>query len=343
MKPLWNLIIPFFYGDDKKYARVTGLGLLLVPPCSTIVGYQFIQWNLRFYDALVQKNYSIFIDECFCFCVITAAYVLLHSYAKFFGQKFALRWRQWMSFRAMEKWLKNPSRNQIESPDQRLQEDFKLFTNKIEKIFIEGLNAICSIVVYTPLVFFLSTKLTFFGYNIPGLLWLIALGYSILGMLLSYKIANPMISLEYKQQHYEAEFRYRLVHARDGSNYSNSFFQSLFKPIAQNYHKLFEREKYFNLWQTSYNRLGFFLPFILIAPGYFEGLFTLGVIMQIKAVFGRIRHAMSYLLEHYIDITQIQAISKRLNEFHDVLGLNNDVSKSQAPTKQAVKTKMYPL
>ena len=85
--------------------------------------------------------------------------------------------------------------------------------------------------------------------------------------------------------------------------------------ISDNYYDIFYRQRWFNIWQQAYNQLSFLVPFMITMPGYFQGLFTLGVLMQIKSVFSRIRNAASYLLDNYVEITEIQAICIRLDEF----------------------------
>jgi len=42
------------------------------------------------------------------------------------------------------------------------------------------------------------------------------------------------------------------------------------------------------------------------------------MLMQIRSTFSRIRNSMAYLLDHYTELTEMLAISKRLVEFYDL-------------------------
>lgn len=135
-------------------------------------------------------------------------------------------------------------------------------------------------------------------------------------MLVSAKIANPLINLEYQNQKLEAEFRYNLVHVKDGATKPHSFFKGLLHQLSNNYQLIYSRQKNFNLWQKAFDQFSFVIPYLLLAGSYFSGLLTLGMLMQIKSTFSRIRNSMAYLLDNYAELTELLAVSKRLIEFY---------------------------
>lgn len=317
IKEFLRLVTPFFYGSEKKYARYAGLLLLLLSQASTTYGYFFIQWNRRFYDALEMKNSTAFLHECLIFLILCMFYFLTYSLTRYLGQKYALRWRMWMTNIALAKWTIDTQRNQLEGSDQRIQEDLMRFTTIFERLFLESFNALLLVLLFIPLLFVQTKNLQLLNLPLGLVLTLAVVIYTVIGIGVSAKIANPLIDLEYNNQKLEAEFRYKLVHIRDGKQVPTGFFDILLSNIKNNYHQIFNRQKYFNLWQKGYDQISFLLPFSLVGPHYFSGALTFGMIMQIKSTFSRVRNSMAYLLDHYTELTEMLAIAKRLIEFYD--------------------------
>ncbi len=316
MKNFFRLIYPFFYGSEKKYARWGGLLLVLLSQCSTTFGYFFVQWNRRFYDALELKDGAAFFKECMIFAGLALCFVLIYSLTKYYSQQFAIRWRIWMTKCALKTWVHDQNRGKLEGSDQRIQEDLMRFTLLFERFFLDCFNAVLMILILIPMLFTETADLKFFGLPLGLIVLLTAIIYTAFGMLISAKIANPLIQLEYDNQKLEAEFRYQLVHVRDGAERNPSFFDNLLSSLTINYGQVYGKQKNFNLWQKAYDQFSFLIPFGLLGSNYFAGLLTLGMLMQIKSIFSRIRNSMAYILDHYTELTEMLAISKRLVEFY---------------------------
>lgn len=338
MKNFLKLVIPYFYGSEKKYARWAGLWLLILSQASTAYGYLFIQWNRRFYDALEARNAAGFYRESMVFMLIVLFYVVTFSFLRYYGQQYALRWRMWMTSTALSKWLHDENRGQLEGSDQRIQEDLMRFTLIFERFFLDCFNAVLLILLFTPLLFTETRNLYVYGIPLGWILFGSSILYTIIGMIISAKIANPLINLEYNNQKLEAEFRYNLVHVRDGAHKTPRFFDIILTGITGNYNQMYKRQKNFNLWQKFYDQVSFLLPFLLLGSNYFAGLLTFGSVMQIKSTFSRIRNSMAYLMDHYTELTEMLAISKRLVEFYESanIDLRHPAQTMAPPTPQAV-------
>jgi putative ATP-binding cassette transporter len=330
MKDFLKLVIPYFYGTDKKYARWGGILLLLLSQLSTSFGYFFIQWNRRFYDALEARNYAAFTREEVIFIGLALTNVLAFSLTRYYGQQYALRWRMWMTNSALAKWLKDENRGQLEGSDQRIQEDLMRFTLIFERFFLDCFNALLLILLLTPMLFIQTQELYIIGLPLGVVIFSVSVFYTMIGMFISAKIANPLIDLEYNNQKLEADFRYNLVHVRDGAVKTHTFFESMLESISINYNKIYGRQKHFNMWQKAYDQFSFLIPFMLLATPFFAGFLSLGMIMQIRSTFSRIRNSMAYVLDHYTELTEMLAISKRLVEFYDTAKI--DLSSMQGYT-----------
>ncbi len=333
MKDFLKLVIPYFYGSERRYARLAGLWLLVLSQASTAYGYLFIQWNRRFYDALEARNSMGFYKESAIFMVIVLFYVTTFSFTRYYGQQYALRWRMWMTNSALTKWLVDNNRGNLEGSDQRIQEDLMRFALIFERFFLDCFNAVLLILLFTPLLFTETKDLSLWGIPLGWILFGASILYTLIGMFVSAKIANPLIKLEYNNQKLEAQLRYELVHVRDGAVRQPSFFKIILDGITGNYNSMYKRQKNFNLWQKFYDQVSFLLPFLLLGTNYFTGLMTFGALMQVKSTFSRIRNSMAYLLDHYTELTEMLAISKRLVEFYDSAEIDLRVQPQALPTK----------
>lgn len=321
MKNFLRLVTPYFHSEQKRYARWGMVLLVLLSQCGTGFAYLFIQWNRRFYDALELKDSQEFLYQSMIFALLAVTWVAITSASKYFSQQYAVKWRMWMTDKALNSWVNNDQRGELEGSDQRIQEDLMRFTLLFERFFIDCFNAILLILLFIPLLFSITNKLYLGSLPLGWLLFVVVVAYTGLGMFISAKIANPLVKLEYDNQKLEAELRYNLVHVRDGATVKASFFDSMLTGITGNYSLIYRRQFNFNIWQRAYDQFSFLIPFALLASNYFAGMLTLGMLMQIKSTFSRIRNSMAYLLDHYTELTEMAAISKRLVEFYQSVDL----------------------
>lgn len=325
MKNFLRLVTPYFYSEQKRYARWGMVLLVLLSQCGTGFAYLFIQWNRRFYDALESKSPQEFLYQSLIFALLAVTWVAITSASKYFSQQYAVKWRMWMTDKALNSWVDNDQRGELEGSDQRIQEDLMRFTLLFERFFIDCFNAFLLIILFIPLLFSITSKLYLGTLPLGWLLFVVVVAYTSLGMFISAKIANPLVQLEYDNQKLEAELRYNLVHVRDGATVKASFFDSMLSGITGNYNLIYRRQFNFNIWQRAYDQFSFLIPFALLASNYFAGMLTLGMLMQIKSTFSRIRNSMAYLLDHYTELTEMAAISKRLVEFYQSVDLLEQV------------------
>ena len=96
------------------------------------------QWNNRFYNALQEKNWDVFVWEIgvFTACWRRSA-SCLRVYQLYLNQWLQIRWRRWMTTHYLGEWLHdaNHYRMQLQgdaadNPDQRIADDVKLFVEQ---------------------------------------------------------------------------------------------------------------------------------------------------------------------------------------------------------------------
>ena len=229
MRDVWALSLPYFRSEDRWPGRLL-LGAVIAIELSIVaINVMINQWNARFFNALQDKNWESFFWELQVFCLLAAAYVLLAVYQLYLNQWLQIRWRTWMTGAYVARWLKDSTHYKMQlrgdaadNPDQRIADDINQF---VEKTLSIGVRLLGSIV----------TLFSFLGdpvgavrggaahccsespIAIPGYLVWAALIYSVAGTLLAHWIGWPLANLNFRQQRFEADFRFNLVRVRENS------------------------------------------------------------------------------------------------------------------------------
>src|SRR5207253_2286412 len=108
-----------------------------------------------------------------------------------------------------------------DNPDQRIAEDIRQFVDTTLAVSVGLLSAIVTLGSFVIILWTLSSDapLHLFGMSmtIPGYLVWAALLYAIVGTVLTHLIGWPLVSLNFRQQRFEADFRFNLVRLRENS------------------------------------------------------------------------------------------------------------------------------
>jgi len=65
----------------------------------------------------------------------------------------------------------------------------------------------------------------------------------------------------------------------------------------------------------DYRKLKVIAPYLIMGPGLFTGLITLGVMVQVSNAFSRVHGGFALFLHNWTTITELRSIYKRLSEF----------------------------
>ena len=160
--------------------------------------------------------------------MLATCFIVLAVYQLYLNQWLQIRWRRWLTTHYLGEWLHgaNHYRMQLQgdaadNPDQRIAEDVKLFVERTLDIGLSLLNSVVTLCSFVIILWGLSAAapLHVFGneFAIPGYLVWGALIYAIFGTALTQWIGSPLVRLDFKQQQFEADFRFNLVRARENS------------------------------------------------------------------------------------------------------------------------------
>ena len=240
-----------------------------------------------FFSQLISLEYILNgFEGDLSFVVIAFPYIFLAIFTGWFTRIYGLRWREAMTFNYIPKWQAVES--EIEGASQRIQEDCNRFARIIESLGLQVIRAFMTLIAFIPILWTLSDKVDIpILRDIEGSLVWFTLIISLGGIVISWFVGIKLPGLEYKNQRVEAAFRKDLVLGEDDKkNYAQTeTLLELFTGIRFNYHRLYLHYGYFDGWMTTYDQFMIIAPYLIMGPGLFTGLITLGVMVQVSNAF----------------------------------------------------------
>ncbi|TMK18254.1 MAG: ABC transporter ATP-binding protein/permease, partial [Alphaproteobacteria bacterium] len=352
-----RLARPYFFSEDRWAGRVL-LGTVIAIELSVVaINVMLNQWNNRFYNALQERNWDAFIYEIGFFCVLAAIYIVLAVYQLYLNQWLQIRWRRWMTRHYLDHWLAgaNHYRMQLlgdaaDNPDQRIAEDINMFIDRTLTISVGLLSAIVTLVSFVVILWTLSAAapLHLFGASltIPGYLVWAALLYAAVGTTLTHLIGWPLVSLNFRQQRFEADFRFNLVRVREnseqiallgGETAERERLLDRFGYVVGNFLLIMQRTKKLTFLTSGYTQISIVFPFIVISPAYFAGAVQLGGLMQTASAFTSVQTALSFFVNAYRSLAEWRAVIARLDGFN--IAAERARAAATAPQAIAVSTR----
>jgi peptide/bleomycin uptake transporter len=247
--------------------------------------------------------------------------VLIATVTAYFTRIYAFKWREAMTFAYVEKWQQ--VEEEVEGASQRIQEDIYRFARIFESLGLQVIRAIMTLFAFLPILWQLSSGVDIeLIKKVPGSLVWVALIVSIGGLLISWFVGIKLPGLEYNNQKVEAAFRKELVYAEDDKiNYGKTeTIVELFTGLKFNYNRLFLHYGYFDIWVNFFEQLMVIVPYLIMGPGLFTGIITLGVLVQVSNAFSKVRESFSIFIANWTTITELRSINKRLREFEENIG-----------------------
>ena len=281
--------------------------------------YDLMQNSASYFDKS-QIGINLFYEKLKEFCMLAMPYVIIATITNWFTRVYGLRWREAITFDYLPKW-RNVTED-IEGASQRIQEDTHHFAQIVENLGLQIVRSIMTLIAFIPVLWQLSAKtdIPFFGMEGGSLVWF-ALVISIGGLIITWFVGAKLPGLEYNNQKVEAAYRKELVFGEDDkSNYAKpETILELFTGIKFNYQRLFNHYGYVDVWVNSYDQFMVIVPYLLVGPGLFTKLITLGVVVQVSNAFRKVHEGFGVFLYQFTQITELRSIWKRLREFESNL------------------------
>jgi putative ATP-binding cassette transporter len=332
---VWRIAAPYFGSEDKWAGRGLLAAVISIELALVAIDVLLNQWSNRFFNALQEYNFDVFVREIGVFCLLAACFIALAVYQLYLNQWLQIRWRRWLTKHYLGEWLHsaNHYRMQLQgdtadNPDQRISDDVKLFVERTLDIGLNLLNSVVTLLSFVVILWGLSAAapLHLFGkdFDIPGYMVWGALIYAIFGTALTQWIGSPLVQLDFQQQRYEADFRFNLVRARENSEQiallkgESAERQALwhrFNNVVENWYGIMSRTKRLTAFTASYSQAAVIFPYILVAPAYFAKKIQLGGMTQTASAFGSVQKSLSVFVTIYRSLADWRAIVARLDGF----------------------------
>ena len=348
----------FFLQSGLRVGAVAWCGLL------TVVGYalfmalirrQLNEFYSNFYDLLQNSGQyveagsgdaealaverALVWEQLASFGRIVLPLVLASPTAKWLRSAWALEWRMALMRSYLKAW--DTSKEPIEGASQRLHEDTQRFCNALQGCLATLLDAVFTLVVFTPILLELSHEVTppIEVGELRGVwLWALAFGAALCGLGGAMVCGSYLVQLDVNNQKVEAALRKDLVllettpatvlvgssSTREVHIYNPwSYFKSVLFSLRRNYHALFRHFSLLNLFLSAYDQTMVIVPYLLAAPMLFAEdptrRITLGTLVKLSNSFEKVFSSLSILAENWGAVNEFRSVLRRLGEFETQL------------------------
>lgn len=320
-----GFIAMWYFLDKNKWFMWSVAGSVLILTVAFFdvqIDAYLNDWYGNFYDLLQQAladPSSVTIEEYYR-QLLTVTFVLVPNIMvlvllAFFISHYVFRWRTAMNEYYVGYWDKL---RHVEGAAQRVQEDTMRFARIVEGLAVSFLKAVMTLLIFLPILWTLSEKITqfpIFGEVNHGLVFL-AIMVALFGTVIFALVGIKLPGLEFENQKVEAAYRKELVYGEDHADRAEPMhLHELFSNVRQNYYRLYFHYLYFNVVRYAFLQGSSFVLLFALAPSIFLGLLTLGLWQQISQAFGKVEGSFQFLANVWTTIIDLISIYKRLRMF----------------------------
>ena len=307
----------------------------------------FNTWYKDFWDTVQKYDLPGFKYQLMMFAILATIHVIVSVYNAYLRSKLAINWRQWLTKKVMHDYLGDNTYYKMqledrktENPDQRISEDLSSFVSLSISLILGTLSDLAMLGTFAVVLWDLSYAVDMTLWNgyvlhLPdGYMLYLAIAYALVGTILTFIIGKPLVRLNFRQQRYEADFRFSLIRVRENSE-SISLYQGeqseeqilklKFTDVVKNYVRLIKREKVLGFFTLGYAQTAVIFPMLIAAPMYFAKVITIGSIMQISSAFGKVQDSLSTVIQSFSSWASYKAVVDRLALFFDSMDASTQI------------------
>src|SRR3546814_727942 len=348
-RQFWALTAPYF-SPRRQWRPLAALALILfLTLCAVRLEVLFSTWYNTMYTALQKLDSSGFWAAMLLFAVLAAIHVVRSLIDFYMQQAFTIRWRVWLNEKLLGLWLDRQSyyRSQyldtpVDNPDQRIQQDVATFVDMSLSLCMGVINALVSTFAFTLILWNLSGPLSSFGLEGPRCMVFLVFAYVLIATVFAIKIGRPLISLNFLNERFNADYRYALVRLREysesiafyaGEKVEGALLRSRFAHVINNAWAIVYRSLKFLGFNFSVTQAAVVFPFIIQAQRFFSKQISLGDLMQTAQAFGRLQDNLSFFRNAYDSFATYRATLNRLTGFAKAITDAGDLPKPDLDRK----------
>jgi putative ATP-binding cassette transporter len=255
--------------------------------------------------------------------MVTLPIQFLNTYGQ---QRFALAWRDrttttlaggYLEHHTYYRLEADPERmGGIDNPDQRLADDIQRAVFSATDLFFGFCTSLLSLAAYILVLF-----------GISGALVVTLLIATLFGNGVIVQLVRRVAALSFRQQAFEADFRFALVHIRSnaegiaflgGEAHEGRGLAERFQRLLANFEKVIRWRTVVGQSTDLYGFLMQFVPYVVLSTAYFGGAVTLGQLTVGSIAFAQVQTALSFLIVRADDFSSLFASLQRVRELRSV-------------------------
>lgn len=354
LKNAWKLAKGYWVSEERWRARGLLAAIVALNLGIVYINVLINAWRNTFYNVLNERNKDGFISALGDFSLLAGIFIVIAGYQLYLRMMLTIRWRKWLTKQYLGDWLSNQTfyrmklvdRENTDNPDQRISEDINLFVSHALTLSLgllrEGVTLVSFIVILWHMSGTLEIPLGQTVFVVSGYLVWAAIAYAGLGTWLTVKLGKPLVSLNFIQQRYEADFRFSLMRLREnsesvalykGQQEEEKNFIARFQQVFGNYWKLMNLNKRPTWFTAGYGQLSIIFGILVAAPRYFANKISLGEMFQIADAYGTVQSSLSFFIDSFTQLAEWKAVIDRLGQFstnmEKVQTLRNEVAEPE--------------
>jgi putative ATP-binding cassette transporter len=159
---------------------------------------------------------------------------------------------------------------------------------------------------------------------IPGFMVWCALGYALIGSLLTWRVGRPLIGLNAELYAREANLRFALVRVSESAESIALFggeqderrqLKGTLDGIITSMRELSNSLSRLTWVTSGYGWFAIVVPILVASPGYFSGDLTLGGVMMVVGAFSQVQASLRWFVDQFPAIADWRAALRRVSAF----------------------------
>ncbi len=300
----------------------------LVIGANAITQVRLNNWQGTIYDAIGQRDVSVFFHEVTIFLMIVSVLLCLGVLQTWLHERMKVRLRRTATYDLLDEWLKParafllPLTGEISiNPDQRIQEDTRRLSELSVDLAVGLMQSTLMLLAFVGVLWQLSAQVVFDiqgkQVSIPGYMVWAAIGYALLGSFITWLVGKPLISAHTQLRAAEASFRFDLVRLNEsaenialsrGENIEREMLNGPVDAVLTIMRSIANRLATLTWVTGGYGWLAILAPLLLAAPGYFGGTLSLGGLMMVVGAFYQVQTALRWYVDRFPALAEWRAM-----------------------------------
>ncbi len=336
LRDLWGIIVE---PQAKRGLSALAAAITAVIALNAIAQIRLNDWQGSIYDAIGQKNVSIFLHEAMVFLIIVSVLLCLGVAQTWLYEMLKVRLRQAVTYDLLDEWLQPRRVYQLKqsgeisvNPDQRVQDDARRLSELSIDLAVGLVQSTFLLIAFIGVLWQLSDQVEFpiDGKHvvIPGYMVWAAIAYSAIGSSFTWLVGRPLIRAHTELRAKEADFRFALVRVSEsadeiallgGEAEERGYLETPVDSLLSTMRQIANRLAMLTWVTGGYGWLAILVPLLLAAPGYFGGTLTLGGLMMVVGAFYQVGSALRWFVDKFPVIAEWRAMLARISLYREAL------------------------